>query len=110
MASATATATPTPKTARHFGLRARLFAAFGAVAVTTVLASGTALISYDRLGSSLQAVTGTSLPRLTRAADIAQAANDAAAAAQALLAASDDADRARATEAIDKARFHLTNA
>jgi methyl-accepting chemotaxis protein len=102
----------TPRSApawRRFGLRGRLFAAFGAVAVTTVLASGSALLSYDRLGKSLKVVTSTSVPRLTRAADIAQAADEVVAAAQALLAATTDADRARAAEAVDKARFHLTS-
>ena len=94
---------------RRFGLRGRLFAAFGAVAVTTVLASGTALLSYDRLGRSLQVVTSTSVPRLTRAADIAQAADEVVSAAQALLAATGDVERARAADAIEKASFHLTN-
>src|ERR1700722_11245838 len=96
-----------PAWVHRFGLRARLFAAFGAVAVTTVLASGTALLSYDRLGQSLRVVTGTSLPRLTRAADLAQAANEVVGAAQALLAANDAAERAAALDAIEKARFHL---
>ncbi|HLH91323.1 MAG TPA: methyl-accepting chemotaxis protein [Xanthobacteraceae bacterium] len=96
--------------ARRFGLRARLFGAFGAVAVTTVLASGTALLSYDRLGQSLQVVTGTSVPRLTHAADIAQAADEVVSAAQSLLAASSEEERAIALDAIEKARFHLGNA
>src|ERR1700722_8321930 len=96
-----------PAWVHRFGLRARLFAAFGALAVTTVLASGTALLSYDRLGQSLRVVTGTSLPRLTRAADLAQAANEVVGAAQALLAANDAAERAGALDAIEKARFHL---
>ncbi len=98
---------PSKSKISRFGLRSRLFAAFGAVAVTTVLASGTALLSYDRLGQSLQAVTGTSVPRLTRAAYIAQAADEVVAAAQSLLAASSDADRATALAAIEKARSHL---
>jgi methyl-accepting chemotaxis protein len=109
MAPATGTANPQPKGARHFGLRARLFAAFGVVAVTTVLASATALVSYNRLGQSLQVVTGTSLPRMTRAADIAQAADEVVAAAQALLAATNPADRAAALDAMERARSQLTH-
>jgi methyl-accepting chemotaxis protein len=92
---------------RRFGLRGRLFAAFGAVAVTTVLASSTALVSYDRLGQSLQVITGTSVPRLTHAADIAQAADEVVAAARSLLAASNPVDRAAALDAIEKARARL---
>src|SRR5262249_28011152 len=49
----------------QLGLRGRLFAAFGAVAAITVLASAIAFVSYDRLGRSLEVVTGTSLPHVT---------------------------------------------
>ncbi len=100
---------PAKSKVSRFGLRSRLFAAFGAVAVTTVLASGNALLSYDRLGQSLQVVTGTSVPRLTRAADIAQAADEVVAAAQSLLAANNEVERATALDAIEKARFHLNH-
>src|SRR5689334_18470777 len=57
---------------QRWGLRGRLFAAFGAVVATTLLASSTALVSYDRLGRSLEVVIGTSLPHMTRASNIAQ--------------------------------------
>ena len=70
------------------GLRGRLFAAFGAVAAITVLASANAFVSYDRLGRSLEIVTGTSLSHVTRASNIATAAADVVGQAQALLAAS----------------------
>src|ERR1700751_3675528 len=87
-----------------FGLRGRLFAAFGAVAAITVLASATAFVSYDRLGRSLEVVTGTSLPRVTRASNIAMAAADVVGQAQALLAASGADERTRALKALDEAR------
>ena len=58
------------------GLRGRLFAAFGAVAAITVLASATAFVSYDHLGRSLEVVPGTSLPHVARASNIAMAAAD----------------------------------
>ena len=73
---------------RWLGLRGRLFAAFGAVAAITVLASANAFVSYDRLGRSLEIVTGTSLSHVTRASNIATAAADVVGQAQALLAAS----------------------
>jgi methyl-accepting chemotaxis protein len=92
---------------RRLGLRGRLFAAFGVVTATTLLASGTALISYDRLGRSLEAVTETSMTRITHAADVAKAADEAVTAAQVLLAANAPADRARAQEAANTARTHL---
>jgi len=92
---------------RRLGLRGRLFAAFGAVAVTTLLASGTALISYDRLGRSLESVTETGMARITRAADIAKSADDAVTAAQALRAARTDADRTHAQQLANAARTRL---
>jgi methyl-accepting chemotaxis protein len=95
---------------RRLGLRGRLFAAFGAVAATTVLASGTALVSYDRLGRSLEVVTATSLPDVTRASNIGQAASDVVAAAQALLAAANADERTRALAALDAARRKLNDA
>lgn len=95
---------------RRLGLRGRLFAAFGAVAATTVLASGTALVSYERLGHSLEVVTGTSLQHVTRASNIGQAAADVVAAAQTLLAAANTDERARALAMLDAARRKLNEA
>jgi methyl-accepting chemotaxis protein len=92
------------------GLRGRLFAAFGAVAAITVLASATAFVSYDRLGRSLDVVTGTSLPHVTRASNIAVAAADVVGQAQALLAASGADDRTRALKTLDAARAALNEA
>ncbi len=92
------------------GLRGRLFAAFGAVAAITVLASANAFVSYDRLGRSLEIVAGTSLPHVTRASNIAMAAADVVGQAQALLAASDADERTRALKALDTARAALNDA
>jgi len=94
----------------RLGLRGRLFAAFGAVAATTVLASATAFVSYDRLGRSLEVVTGTSLPHVTRASNIAVAAADVVGQAQTLLAASGADDRTRALKTLDAARAALNEA
>jgi len=57
----------------HLGLRGRLFTAFGVVAALTVLASGSAIVSYDSLGRSLGAIAenprlGTVIRRNTRRA------------------------------------------
>ncbi len=94
----------------RLGLRGRLFAAFGAVAAITVLASTTAFVSYDRLGRSLEVVTGTSLPDVTRASNVAMAASDMVGQAQALLAASGADERASALKALDTARATLSDA
>src|SRR5712691_3315103 len=92
---------------RRLGLRGRLFAAFGVVAATTLLASGNALISYDRLGRSLDAVTATSMAHMARAADVAKAVDGVASAAQTLRAARTEAERTHAQEAANMARAQL---
>src|ERR1700746_1748786 len=92
------------------GLRGRLFAAFGAVAAITVLASATAFVSYNRLGRSLEVVTGTSLPHVTRASNIALAAAQGVRQAQVLRPASGAAERTRALKALDAARAALNDA
>jgi phosphoglycerate-specific signal transduction histidine kinase len=94
----------------RLGLRGRLFAAFGAVASITVLVSAIAFVSYDRLGRSLEVVTGTSLPHVTRASNVAMAAAEVVGQAQALLAASGAQERAGALKALDASRAALNDA
>src|SRR5579872_6911505 len=91
----------------HFGLRGRLFTAFGAVAALTVLASAVAMISYGSLGESLGAITTKSLPEITRASDVVKAADEVAAAAPRFLAAADPAERENAARAIATGRENL---
>src|ERR1700694_2087851 len=86
------------------GLRGRLFTAFGVVATLTVLASGTALLSYDSLGRSLDMVIGKSLPQVARASKVAKAAAEVVAAAPGLLAAADAGERERALQTLNAAR------
>jgi methyl-accepting chemotaxis protein len=92
----------------HLGLRGRLFTAFGIVAALTVLASSSAIISYDSLGRSLGAITEKSLPEITRASKVVRAAGEVAAAAPRLLAATDPAEREHATKVLAAARQELT--
>jgi len=82
--------------------------AFGVVAALTVLASGSAIISYDSLGRSLGAVTKKSLPEITRTSRVVKAAGEVAAAAPGLLAATDQVERERAFKMLDVARQELT--
>ena len=77
----------------HLGLRGRLFMAFGVVAALTVLASSSAIISYNSLGHSLGEIADKSLPEITRASRVVRAAGEVAAAAPRLLAATDVAER-----------------
>jgi methyl-accepting chemotaxis protein len=92
----------------HLGLRGRLFTAFGVVAALTVLASSSAIISYDNLGRSLGAIAEKSLPEITRASSVVRAAGEVAAAAPRLLAAADTTERERALKVLTAARQELT--
>jgi methyl-accepting chemotaxis protein len=92
----------------HLGLRGRLFTAFGVVAALTVLASSSAIISYDNLGHSLGAIAEKSLPEITRASRVVKAAGEVAAAAPRLLAATDLAEREHALKILTGARQELT--
>jgi methyl-accepting chemotaxis protein len=92
----------------HLGLRGRLFTAFGVVAALTVLASSSAIISYDSLGRSLGAIAEKSLPEITRTSEVVRAASEVAAAAPRLLAATDAAEREHAAKVLIAARQGLT--
>jgi len=92
----------------HLGLRGRLFTAFGVVAALTVLASSSAIISYDSLGRSLGAIAEKSLPEVARASEVVRAAGEVAAAAPRLLAATDAAEREHAFKLLKTARQELT--
>ena len=92
----------------HLGLRGRLFTAFGVVAALTVLASSSAIISYDNLGHSLGAIAEKSLPEITRTSRVVKAAGEVAAAAPRLLAAPDPAEREHALKVLTAARQELT--
>jgi methyl-accepting chemotaxis protein len=92
----------------HLGLRGRLFTAFGVVAALTVLASGSAIVSYDSLGRSLGAIAEKSLPEITRASKVVRAAGEVAAAAPRLLAATDPTEREHALKVLTAARQELT--
>jgi methyl-accepting chemotaxis protein len=92
----------------HLGLRGRLFTAFGIVAALTVLASSSAIISYDSLGRSLGAIAEKSLPEITRASEVVRTAGEVAAAAPRLLTATDAVEREQAFKVMTAARKELT--
>ena len=59
--------TGTNARAGRLGIRAHLFIAFGVVAALTVMASGVAFLSYNRIGDTLAAITGRDMPAGTLA-------------------------------------------
>ena len=92
----------------HFGLRGRLFTAFGLVAALTVIASLNAIFSYDSLGNSLGVIAERSLPEITRSSNVIKTAGDVGSAAPSLLAAANNAERSDDCVPIRAKRATLT--
>ena len=86
---------------RTLGIRGRLFLAFGLVAALTVLASGVAFLSYDRVRDSLADITGKNLPAMGSALALARESAAIAAASPVLASASDQKAREAAASALD---------
>jgi methyl-accepting chemotaxis protein len=88
----------------RIGLRAKLFAVFGAVAATTVVASGNAWISYTGLGRTLTEVTARRVPAVTLALRLDAATANMTATAANLAAAKSDSERTESLSALDSER------
>src|SRR5260221_10963482 len=89
------------------GLRGRLFLAFGVVAGLTVLASVSAIYSYDRIGRALLVVTDRSLPDIANKTKVMRAQSEVDAAGPSLIAAVDEAAHQDASANLDAARALL---
>ena len=77
----------------RMGIRGRLFWAFGAVAVATVVATVVAWVSFARFGDTLDLVVGRNIPAVTLAAQLAERGGGIIGTAPALSSAKDDAER-----------------
>ncbi len=53
-----------------FGIRARMFAAFGLVALVTVVSSIAAWVTYEKLSASLNAIIGRDIPGFSLASEL----------------------------------------
>jgi methyl-accepting chemotaxis protein len=67
-----ATRDAAPPITVRFGLRGRLFTAFGAVAALTLGASGVALLSYSQIGQAVDVISRDSLPAMNVSLRLAQ--------------------------------------
>jgi methyl-accepting chemotaxis protein len=92
---------PMGATARRLGIRAHLFIAFGVVAALTVMASGVAFLSYNRIGDTLAAITGRNMPAMTLALTLARESAEITATAPTLAAAADNKTRDAAMATVD---------
>jgi methyl-accepting chemotaxis protein len=77
----------------RLGLRHKLFAAFGAVAATTVAASGVAWVNFTGAGNTIQDITAHRVPSVVASLQLARVTADTAAIAPALAAADDESAR-----------------
>lgn len=77
----------------RIGIRGRLFLAFGAVAVATIVATVVAWISFTRLGDTLELIVGRNVPAVTLAAQLAEHGGGIIGTAPALSSAKDDVER-----------------
>jgi methyl-accepting chemotaxis protein len=80
---------------RAFGLRHKLFAAFAAVAATTVAASAVAWVNFTGAATTIQDITARRLPSVVASLELARVTADTAAIAPALAAANEEAERHR---------------
>jgi methyl-accepting chemotaxis protein len=74
-------------------VKGRLFLAFGGIAATTVIAAAVSCVLFGQFRELLGQVTGRSIPAVTASLELAAQTQSLAAAAPALLAAKDDAQR-----------------
>jgi methyl-accepting chemotaxis protein len=79
----------------RFGIRAKLFLAFGAVTATTVVASGVGLLSYTTVGDRLTGITSVNVPAISAASNLAEQSASVMAAAPLLDGAQDQEARRR---------------
>lgn len=85
---------PTRPTFR-IGIRGRLFWAFGAVGVATLVASVVAWVSFSRFGDTLDLIVGQNIPAMTLAAQLAERGGGIIGTAPALSSAKDNSERER---------------
>jgi phosphoglycerate-specific signal transduction histidine kinase len=86
---------------RHgFGIRGKLFLAFGGVAGLTVMAAVVAMLSYNDVGTTLRGITEDNLPAMSLSLKLAKSSAEVASAAPAVLAAADMGQRDTAVAAV----------
>jgi methyl-accepting chemotaxis protein len=99
----------TTKAAR-LGIRGKLFAAFGAVAALTVLASAVAVVSYEVIGRTLAGITESNIPAMGASLRLTKSSAEITAVAPALLAAADTKEREATLEALQADQQELGRA
>jgi len=95
---------------RGFGIRSKLFVAFGAVAGLTVLASTVAVLSYEDMGRTLDGIAGKNLPAMSESVRLAKSSAEIVSIAPTLFAANDANERQAALNALKVHQEELASA
>ncbi len=80
---------------RRFGIRGRMFAAFGLIALVTVISSATAWFAYENLSRGFSRIVGTDIPSITLASELTAKSGEIVSTAPTLVAASSNRARKR---------------
>ncbi len=78
-----------------FGIRARMFGAFGLIALMTVISSAVSWFAYDRLSGSLNQLAGSAIPAITHASELTAKGSEIVTIAPTLLSAGSNRARKR---------------
>ncbi len=79
----------------RFGIRGRMFAAFGLIALVTVISSATAWFAYENLSRGFSRIVGTDIPSITLASELTAKSGEIVSTAPTLVAASSNRARKR---------------
>ncbi|NIR27863.1 MAG: HAMP domain-containing protein, partial [Gammaproteobacteria bacterium] len=90
-----------------FGIRRQLFLAFCGMAALTVLAAAIAWYAFRQIDQSVERITGDSIPAMSRSLRLAAQSAEISALAPALMASTDQEQRAEAQARLDKWRIRL---
>ncbi|HDO51703.1 MAG TPA: histidine kinase, partial [Rhizobiales bacterium] len=86
--------------AQKFGIRGRMFFAFGVIASVTIVTSVIAWIAYERLGNSVQQIARNDITAVSLAAELAAKGGAITATAPSLVAAVSESERRRDWDAL----------
>lgn len=84
----------------RFGIRARMFGAFGLIALMTVVSSAVSWFAYDRLSSSLNSLAAVDIPAITLASELTAKGSEIVTIAPTLLTAGTNRARKRIWESL----------
>jgi len=87
---------------QKFGIRGRMFFAFGVIASVTIITSVIAWIAYERLGNSVQQIARKDIVAVSLAAELAEKGGAITATAPALVAAASESERMRDWNALSQ--------